>query len=213
MPPFPGVLGGAAGGLAGAFLAQTLTALCNRHEGAEDWLKGPYGPPFFNIALFMGVFYGCIALGLAMAAAKRRSLPVGLGLTGPFLGIALPLFVLTRTATWGALPDAPPTSAWVYAVTIIYTVAVWSTVFALGWTLSDGSPWKGGVGSVLGAALGYGALVLVVRLSSGIGSGVYSPLGFLPQPTVLLDGILGGAGMGLGISLGGRRNDEKRNDS
>lgn len=212
MTPFRGILGGGAGGLAGAFGAQIAAAMLNRRFDADNWLKGPYGPPFFNIALFMGLFYASIAGGLSLASVPRRPTAMGWGLAGPFLGIVLPMAVLTRAASWGHSPDSPATQAWVYAVTLIYTAAVWGTIFILGWRLSNGSPLKAGLGSVAGALIGYFVLVIITQLVSELSSGIYSPQGFLPQPTVLLDGLLGGAGMGLGIALCGRRKVEKRND-
>ena len=73
---------GGAGGLGGAVAAQIFVACAERFGGSASWLKGPHGPPFFNIALFMGVFYAGIALGLL-----RKPGALAWGFLGPFVGI------------------------------------------------------------------------------------------------------------------------------
>ncbi len=147
--------------------------LADRLAHSAYWLKGPYGPPFFNVALFMGILYG----GIGLAIARRRGL--AFGALGPFLGIAVPLLVLTRVSE--KLP-------WAWIVVALFIAAVWATIFAIGWL--QARLW-GGALSMLGALAGYGALEGIKRLSPGMTN----------FPVVLLDGMLSGMGMATGIAI------------
>lgn len=160
-----------------------LTSLADHVGGSAGWLKGPYGPPFFNISLFMGVMYGAIAWALSRERATTL-----FGLLGPFLGIAAPMLVLTRISQ--AIP-------WLQIVVALFVGAVWATIFVIGWRAGRG--WLGGVSCMLGALLGYGVLTAIQRLAPGLTAWPWRAGSYLPQPTVLLDGFLTGGGMGLGI--------------
>lgn len=108
----------------------------------------------------------------------------GIGLTqrtwkgfAPFLGIALPLAVLER------LFDLP----WVNVVVAVYVIAVWGTIFLIG-------GWQ----AVAGAFAAFIVFSLIGALAPFLFDFPWKP-GYLPQPQVLLDGLL----TGLGIALGG----------
>lgn len=206
MTPFAALLGGSAGGFGGSLAAHVIVTLADRLGNSSGWLKGPYGPPFFNVSLFMGIMYGGIALGLS----KRLGVSL-LGLFGPFLGIALPMTVLTRTARWGWGDEGAVSSgAWYYAVIVVFVLAVWGTIFALGWRLGGERKWLGGIAAMAGAFGGYLLLSGLLRFAPGISGWFWAP-GLLPQPTVLLDGLMTGCGMGMGLWLCHRRDHEKAN--
>jgi len=97
---------GGLGGFLGAALAHVLVTLGNRF-GAEAWLKGAYGPPFFDVCLYMGVLMGGVAAG-----ALRRPRAAALGLLLPIAVMALPLCALTHWARWGMDAGGPPTNGW-----------------------------------------------------------------------------------------------------
>lgn len=182
--------GGAVGGLLSAAIAHVFTTLLDRAVGSQMWLKGPYGPPFFNIALFMGLLYGGIALGLS-----RRRADVLIGALGPSLGIAVPMAVLTRLSL--ALP-------WMQIVIAVFVAAVWGTIFALGRQLTN--RWAGGIAACAGAFAGYLALQSLTMLAPGLSG--WRLHGYLPSPVVLLDGTLTATGMGLAVFLIRRRYGE-----
>lgn len=192
-------MGGGAGGLAGAALAHAAVTLVNRgFGGVEHWLKGPYGPPFFDIALYMGILYAGIALGLL-----RRPKDAALGFAGPFLGVAAPMGVLSRTLPWAA--EGSRSNAWYIAVVAVFVAATWGTIAALGASAAPKSRFWGAFGSATGAFFGYLALTALTWAAPALKATVWSPLSLLPAPTALLDGLFSGAGMGLGISLSTRR--------
>lgn len=178
------LIGGGLGGALAAAAANIITTLIDRGAGSEGWLKGPYGPPFFNVALFMGLLYA----GIAWALTRRRA-ETTVGGLGPFLGILVPMLVLTRAAQ--GLP-------WVPIVIAIFVAAVWGTIFALGWLMSD-RRWLGGVAAVAGAFIGYLLLQGLAKIFPMLSA--WHPHGYLPTPAVMLDGALTGAGIGLGVSL------------
>ncbi len=182
---FAAVITGGVGGLLAAGAAQLLTVFADRTGGSENWLKGPHGPPFFNVCLFMGIMYG----GIAWALSRRRNETL-IGSLGPLLGIALPLIALER---WRELP-------WEYVVITVFILAVWGTIVALGWRLGHG--WRGAIGAVLGSFTGYLILQLIQYLSPAIAG--WRLYGYLPPPIVLIDGLLTGAGIAVGIHLLGR---------
>jgi len=178
------LIGGGLGGALAAAAANILTTFIDRGAGSEAWLKGPYGPPFFNVALFMGLLYG----GIALALTRRRQ-ETAIGALGPFLGILLPMLILTRATA--SLP-------WVPVVIAVFVAAVWGTIFALGWRMA-GRRWLGGVAAVAGAFLGYLLLQGLAKVFPVLSA--WHPHSYLPTPAVMLDGALTGAGIGLGISL------------
>ena len=194
------LLGGGAGGLGGAAAAHLLVTLANRFGGAQTWLKGPFGPPFFDVAFYMGVLCLGIALGLS-----RKPKPAALAFLGPFLGMALPLAVLTRTARWGMDPGAPPTFAWVYAVRVIYTFGTWGTLLGLGAMLASGRRALSALAGAAGALLGFAVLEGLFRILPDQAAFYWSPDRLVAPPVELLDGLLTGAGLGVGIWLVARR--------
>ena len=189
---YEALLGGGIGGLAASALAHVVTTLCDRAGHSAGWLQGRYGPPFFNIALFMGVMYGGIAFGLS-----KRPSDTAVGALGPFLGIALPLAVLER------LRDLD----WYHLVIALFTAAIWGTIVALGWRLGKG--WRGALGAALGAFAGYLALAGIAAASPRLMAWPVPMHQFLPTPAVLLDGLLTGAGVGVGVFILRRKNGQR----
>jgi hypothetical protein len=204
MTAFAAILSGALSGFGGAAAAHLLVTLANRAASANAWLKGPYGPPFFDISLFMGIMYGAIAWGLL-----RRRREVLVGLLGPFLGIAVPMMALTRLARWDGSLDAPD-PRWVQAVVFVFIAAVWGTIFGLGFRAGR---WKGALAMVAGAFAGYLVLTALLYAAPGISQWAWRAGSLWPQPTVLLDGLLTGGGMGLGLIFAARRRHEKASDA
>ena len=86
--------------------------MLDRAVGSEAWLRGPFGPPFFNVAFFMGLMYTGLGITLRKPYAGA----------GTFLALLLPMLVLTRFNLPG----------WPYVVTIVYVLAVWGTIYHLG---------------------------------------------------------------------------------
>lgn len=191
---FEGVVAGALGGIVAAFLAQGADTVLLRAVG-ENWLKGPYGPHFMPVALYMGVLMGGIAFALS-----RRVKPALVGFLGPLLGIAVPMIVLTRTVTWG-MGDAAssPTYGWMYAVTGIYLVATWCTTAALGAMLSS-RRWAGAAAAAAGSLAGYFLLAALQKLAGNLVLGPWRATGWLPPPAQVLDGLFTGAGIGVGLA-------------
>lgn len=195
---FQGLVRGSAGGLAGALAGHILVTAVLR-AGGQDWLKGPYGPHFFDIALYLGVMYGAVGLALSL-----RPRPALWGFFGAFLGIALPMAVLTRVAHWGMETGAPPTLAWYWAVIVCHSLGTWGTTLALGALLGPARRWLGALGAVLGSLAGYGLLQLFLFAVPSYAQGRWDPKSFLPSPLDLLTGILIGTGIGAGIFLAGK---------
>lgn len=188
---------GALGGLLSGAAAHAVTTLFDRAGGSELWLKGPDGPPFFNVALFMGLMYG----GIAWSLSRRRGDAL-VGVLGPFLGIALPMAVMTRLLSFpaamrGVLPRSP--SPWVDIVILVFVAAVWGTVAALGWRLGGG--WKGAAGAVGGALAAYLLLAGLQALTPALDNWPIPLYRYLPTPLVLLDGLLTGVGIGAGALI------------
>lgn len=198
---YKNLLRGLLGGWAGAILGHLLVTLCLR-SGGELWLKGPYGPHFFGIALYLGALYGSIAFSLS---GKR--MPALAGGLGAFLGIALPMAILTRVAHWGMATDSAPTFAWIWAVLIIHTVATWGVTLALGAILCPARPLRGALLAAAGALAGYLTLSTLLWLVPSYAQGRWVPTSFMPSPVDMLTGLLIGAGMGAGIYLGSRKKD------
>lgn len=188
-------MGGGAAGFFGAALAHVLSTLADR-AGAEGFLRGPYGPQFFLIALYTGVFYAAIGF-----AAGRRAATALAGLLGPLLGIGFVMALLTRYSGWGMPRGLPGTPQWQLAVAAIYTLAIWATIAALGAMSARTRPWRGALAAVLGSLAGYGALSFLLWAVPSYGHVRWSPISYLPSPVNLLDGLLSGAGLCLALSL------------
>lgn len=195
---------GGAAGLLGAALAHLLTALLDR-AGSETWLKGPYGPAFFNIALYTGVFYAAVG-----AAAARRPREALIGLLGPFLTIAVPMAVLTRVARLGLFPGGAPSIEWRVIVTVIYLLAIWGSIAAIGASAVGRRPWLGAGAAVVASLLGYGVLQSFLSAVPSYAKNPWNPAGLVPSPVNLMDGILSGAFVALAVVLVQRRDSHAR---
>ena len=212
MSLFAAVVGGAAGGFGGAVLAQVAVTLAHLAGIGNETLRGPWGPPFFDIAVFTGVFYAAIA-----GALSRRWQAALLGFLGPFLGIAVPMALLGRTMQWGwgelaqaaaADPATLVSTPWYRAVIATYTLAVWGTIGALGWRLTGRR-----LGSLAAVACAFAAYLLlagVERLAPGLAAGPWRASSFFPQPTALLDGLLTGGLLGVAVIVTRRLHEKAR---
>jgi|CXWL01.1.fsa_nt_gi hypothetical protein len=192
--PFSAIVAGSMSGFFGAALAHVLTTFADR-LGAENWLRGPYGPQFVPIALYTGIFYSAIG-----AAAGRKPKIALLGFFGPFLGIALPMLALTRYSGWGMPRELPATPQWQIVVILIYTLSIWGTIAALGATCAS-SRWRGALAAVLGSIAGFVILKSFLWAVPSYAQARWSPVSLLPSPLNLMDGLLSGAGLCLALSL------------
>jgi hypothetical protein len=188
-------------GLIGAALAHVLTTLAQR-GGLGVWLHGPFGPDFFNVALYTGVFYA----GIGAAAARRPG--AALAFAGTFFGIVVPMFVLTRYGGWGMAIGEAPTHQWQRVFVIVYVFSVWGTLSALGAFVVRERPWRGIAASVLGSFAGYAVLSAALKLFPRLTAAPWNPASFIPVPVNLLDGVLSGASLCLALSL--ERNFSRR---
>ncbi|HEX4047912.1 MAG TPA: hypothetical protein VH309_08765 [Elusimicrobiota bacterium] len=182
-------LGGLAGFL-GAGAAHVLTVLLSRHGGGE-WLHGPFGPPFFAAALYTGIFYGAIG-----AAAGRRAAAAA-GFFGGFLGLLIPLYVLTRYGGWTP-------AQWSHVMLAAYVLVLWGTIAGIGAASTRAKPWRGAAAAVLGSLAGYALLAACLKLFHGLSGASSNPLALRPPLVNLLDGLLSGAGLCLALSVEGR---------
>jgi hypothetical protein len=190
---------GLAGGFAGALLGHIVVTACLR-AGGENWLRGPYGPHFFDISLYLSFLYG----GIAASICSCRS-SILTGFLGPWLGIALPMVFLTHFARWGMEAGAQPTLAWYWAVLACHTAATWGTTLALGAVLVPGRRLRAALAAALGSFLGYLILAAFIRLVPSYAQGKWDPASFIPSPLDLLTGLLIGAGIACGIAWAARR--------
>ena len=195
MTPFSAIVTGGLAGSLGAALAHVLTTLADRF-GAEGWLRGPYGPQFFPIALYTALFYAAIG-----AAAGKRAGTVLAGFLGPLLGIAGVLAALTRYSGWGMPRGLSGTTQWQIAVTVVYSVSIWGTIAVLGMLAGRTARWRGALAAVAGSLSAYGALALILAAVPSYGKSPWNPVSFLPSPVNLLDGLLSGVGLCLALSL------------
>jgi hypothetical protein len=186
---------GSLAGFFGAALAHVLTTLADR-AGCGGWLHGPFGPSFFNVALYTGVFYAGIG-----AAALRRPAGAGLAFAGTFFGIIVPMFVLTRYGGWGMPIGEAPTPQWQRVFVIVYVLSVWGTIAALGASAVQGRPWRGVWFAVLGSFGGYAVLTALLKILPRLSAAPWNPASFIPVPVNLLDGLLSGASLCLALSL------------
>ena len=178
-------MGGLAGFI-GAALAHVLTVFLGRHGGAE-WLRGPFGPPFFSAALYTGVFYG------AIGAAVGRRAAAAAGFLGGFLGLLIPLYVLTRYGGWTP-------RQWSYVMLAAYIVVIWGTIAGIGAAAKRAKPWRGAVAAIFGSLAGYAALAACLSVFH-LSQASTGPEGLRPPLVNLLDGLLSGAGLCLALSL------------
>ena len=140
----------------GAALAHVLSTLADR-AGAGSFLRGPYGPQFFLIALYTAVFYAAIG-----AAAGRRATTTLAGFLGPLLGIASVMAALTRYSGWGMPRGLGGTPQWQLAVVVIYTATIWCTIAIIGALSAETSWWRGALAAVLGSVAAYGVLSFIL---------------------------------------------------
>lgn len=195
MSPFSAIVGGGAAGFFGAALAHVLSTVADR-AGAENFLRGPYGPQFFLIALYTSVFYAAIG-----AAAGRRAAPALAGLLGPLLGIAAVMAGLTHYSGWGMPRGLGGTPQWQFAVATIYTATIWATIAAVGATSAATARWRGALAAVLGSLAAYGALSFLLWAFPSYAKVRWSPVSYLPSPVNLMDGLLSGAALCLALAL------------
>ncbi len=195
MTPFAAIVGGGSAGFFGAALAHILTNLADR-AGAENFLRGPYGPQFFPIALYTAIFYAAIG-----AAAGRRAETALAGLLGPLLGIGAVMAALTRYSGWGMPRGLPGTPQWQLAVGAVYTISIWATIALIGAMSAKTSWWRGALAAILGSLSGYAALSFLAWAVPSYGQGRWNPASLVPSPVNLLDGLLSGLGLCLALSL------------
>lgn len=193
--PFAAVVGGGGAGFLGAALAHVLSTAADR-AGAEHFLRGPYGPQFFLIALYTSVFYAAIG-----AAAGRRLATAVAGFLGPMIGIAAVMTVLTRYSGWGMPRHLPGTIQWQVAVASVYTIAIWGTIALLGAMSTGSTRLRGALAAIGGSLTAYGLLSFLLWAVPSYAQGRWSPVSFLPSPVNLMDGLLSGAGLCLALSL------------
>lgn len=198
MTPFSAIVAGGCAGFAGAAAAHVLTTLADR-MGAEGWLRGPYGPQFFPIALYTAIFYASIG-----AAAGRRAATALLGFFAPLLALALTMAALTRYPGWGMPRGMPSTPQWQLAVASIYTLSIWGTIAALGAASAATTRLRGALAASLGSAGAYGVLAFLLWAVPSYAKARWSPVSLLPSPLNLMDGLLSGAGLCLALSLDAR---------
>ena len=195
MTPFSAIVGGGTAGFIGAALAHVVSTAADR-AGGEDFLRGPYGPQFFLIALYSGVFYASVG-----AAAGRRASAAALGFLGPLVGIAALMAGLTRYSGWGMPRGLPSTPQWQAAILSVYAFAVWGTIASLGALCGATSRWRGALAAILGAWSAYGILAFLLWAVPSYGQIHWNPVSFLPSPINLMDGLLSGACLCLALSL------------
>jgi len=193
--PFAAIVGGGAAGLFGAALAHVLSTFVNM-SGGEDLLRGPYGPPFFILAVYTSVFYGMIG-----AASGRKLSTTATGFVGPLLGIAGIMMALTRYPGWGSPRGLGGTPQWQLAVAVVYIAAVWGTIALLGALSSETSWWRGALAAVAGSLAGYGILSFLLWAVPSYSKVPQLRISYLPSPVNLMDGLLSGAGLCLALSL------------
>ena len=189
MTPFSAVMGGGAAGLGGAAAAHVLTALCDR-AGSENWLRGAFGPPFFNITLYTAVFYASIG-----GAAARRPAGILAGALPPLLGIGAAMTLLTRVLPlqFSVRLGEASVPGWYFVVMALYAAGIWGAIAAIGAVASRTRAWRGVAAAAAGSALSYGLLALLVRLAPSYAKTPWNPTALIPSPVNLLDGLLCGS--------------------
>jgi hypothetical protein len=181
---------GGLAGFAGAALAHVFSLYVSRHASAE-WLHGPFGPPFFAAALYTGIFYS------AIGAAAGRGASAAVGFLGGFLGLLVPLYVLTRYGGWTP-------RQWQGVMISAYILVIWGTIAGIGASAARGKTWRGVAAAVLGSLAGYAVLRASLAIFHGLTPSPSAPASMLPPFVNLLDGLLSGAGLCLALSLDGR---------
>lgn len=116
MSGFQKLLAGAVGGALGAAAGHLSVMLAYRWSAGESgmWLKGPHGPPFFDLTLSTAVFYAFLGASLYEGRGRLRGALVG-G-SAVFLSLALPMSVATRSFAWGEGAAEPETLRWFYLI-------------------------------------------------------------------------------------------------
>lgn len=196
MTPFAAIVGGGAAGFFGAALAHVLNTWTGL-RGAENWLRGSYGTQFFPLALNLGILYCAIG-----AASGRNAKTALLGFMGPFLGIALPLTILSHLSMMKDLPRGNAWAwSWFWIVFIVQIVAMWGTVALIGSVSATTRRWRGALAAVIGSLAGYCVLSLFLWAAPSYGQVHFDPKSYLPPSLNLMDGMLSGAGLCLALSL------------
>lgn len=200
MTPFAAAVAGGGAGLGGAALAHVLTTLAGR-AGAEHWLRGPYGPQFFPVALYTGVLYAAVG-----GAADRRPATALLGFAVPFLGIVAPMTALTR------LPFMEPVAygsyfafSWLHVVAALYICAIWGGIAAIGAAAAPAARRLGALAAVGGSLAAYFLLQAIQWAVPAYGAQRWNPTSLVPSPVNLLDGLLSGAALCLAVFFIQRR--------
>lgn len=190
------IVGGGAAGIGGAAFAHVVAALCDR-AGSESWLRGAYGPQFFNITVYTSLLYAAIGGG----AAPKKPAAALAGALAPILAIALPMIVLTRVPSLQIPEGYTRTPVWVTIVTFLYMLGIWGAIAAIGAFATRTTRLRGAAAAVLGSLVSYGFLTAFLKLAPSYAKSPWNPTGLIPSPINLLDGLLSGACLCLALSL------------
>lgn len=188
-----GLLGAAAGHWA-VLAARRLTG------DADIWLKGPHGPPFFELCLATGGYFACLGAGLAAGGGWRgRAKAAAATGAAAFGALALPLAVGTRIFRWGE--DSPePTRAWMVLVLVAYAAACAAGAYSAGCVAGEpGSRWRWGLRAMLGA---FAAWVVDRWVLAAVPFKALDPLappGLFPSPATFVTGLAWGLGVALAL--------------
>ena len=188
-------LRGCAGGAFGALSGHLAVVLAHRWTGNADiWIKGPHGPPFFDLALSTAFFYACLG-----GALFRSRLPAGtgIGFGVAFATFVLPMMLATYLFSWGEGPAAPQTWAWVYMVLGAYSAANLTTAAALGFWVIRPSAWRRAACAAGGAVAAYVFLFAAQKIFPSLGARV-AVIGYLAPPFAVYSGAFWGAAISLG---------------
>ncbi|MFH2202428.1 MAG: hypothetical protein ABIJ96_04900 [Elusimicrobiota bacterium] len=186
---------GILGALAGALIGHGAVALSQILTARTASLRPPDAPTFFTLALYTACLYGGLGAGIFRGPERLRGAVKGFGTAAVLIAAPLiPATYLLRTGGGGAANYA-------FVHLLVYMGASLATVWVLGAGARNQGllrGWKAGLGAVLGALA---AQILSAVISAILpGLRVY-PLGPLPPPAMLIEAILCGALVALGIRL------------